>query len=283
MPCRMPFNWSFFEWCIYARFLVQRMMTEGGDWIVTRKILLRVNCGRFPRLNAVVRNGVSCLVWVVYVRTRRFWCSAWWWRAVFDSPTRKYIFWVLRSFVLVKLPCRMAFTWSFFWIVHSDAQNLGATHDDGGRWLGIISRKYLGYCGAFRSRLSAVSHGVTVFFWSGVCRRAFFTQSTSTMERQGLNSHEKIFFRILRPVRFRLSAVSHGVHWSFLRAVCMRKFVCTLSYSWRKICWFLAFFFRCWFIAASKGVKWSFFLPFVAVFLPLNFMQSAFVGCFWKL
>mgnify|MGYP003666447830 CR=1 FL=1 len=41
-------------WVVYvdAQILGQRMMTEGGDWVVTRRSSLGY-CGRLPRLNAV--------------------------------------------------------------------------------------------------------------------------------------------------------------------------------------------------------------------------------------
>ena len=139
------------------------------------------------------------------------------------------LFWVVS--------CRMAFT-GLFWVVYVDAHFLGQRMMmEGGDW--IITRKYsLGYCGRL-PRLSAVSHGVHWSFLSGVCRRAFFTQVLDD-GGQWLNSHEKIFLGLLRP----FASVKRCVAWRSLVFFewCVLAWIVCASTRWRKTCWFLRSF-----------------------------------------
>jgi hypothetical protein len=163
-------------WMVHsdAQILVQRMMMEGGDWIITRKYTLGY-CGRSLRLS-VVSHGVHWS-FLSGVCRRAFFTQ------VLDDGGRwlnsheKIFLGLLRPFTSLRLSVvSHGVHWSFLSGVCRRAF-FGSTHDDGGRWLNNHEKIFFGLLRPLASVKRCVAWRSLVFFEWCMSPRIFYAST----------------------------------------------------------------------------------------------------------
>jgi len=168
-PCRIvAFHWSFLSGCMSTRpdFWCSAMMI-GGRWlIVHEKIFLLGYCGRSSRLSAPCRMAFTCVFVELCHLTSQILVQRMMMEGVnWINYEKKYLRVIAGRSSPVKLPCRMAFHWSFLSGVCRRAIFLRSTRRLEGQGLNSHEEIFLGLFAAVSLRLALMSHGVHLVFF----------------------------------------------------------------------------------------------------------------------